>query len=219
MSAFRAITAEEEAATALILALKMRQYPGADVLKYNNHVHKSAVFFIMREANNFLAEGRKVPFETYLHTIGPLRVMVEIEVPAANGEGHWIAQLDNPLNFFIYPDGDPNGARNIFADRFSDFLTKASKRNIEEYLIYESNFRNRILYASDEGVPSLEITDNFILERVQRVRMIGMATIAILQDRGRQLLVQQCLEVFLGAMRQLSPTSFDFEAAVKVDNA
>ena len=71
MSAFRAITAEEEAATALILALKMRQYPGADVLKYNNHVHKSAVFFIMREANNFLAEGRKVPFETYLHTIGP----------------------------------------------------------------------------------------------------------------------------------------------------
>jgi hypothetical protein len=34
MALFRAITAEEEAATALILAMKQRRYPGAELLDY-----------------------------------------------------------------------------------------------------------------------------------------------------------------------------------------
>src|SRR4030042_2912383 len=43
MSMFRAITAEEEVATALFLSLKRRHYVGANRLKHRDHVHKNAV--------------------------------------------------------------------------------------------------------------------------------------------------------------------------------
>src|SRR5437762_14165480 len=43
MAAFRAITAEEEAGTALFHSLKRHRYPGSAVLKPRDHLHKNAV--------------------------------------------------------------------------------------------------------------------------------------------------------------------------------
>jgi hypothetical protein len=45
MAAFRAITAEEEAATALIVSLKRKRYPNSDRLNARNHDHKSSIYF------------------------------------------------------------------------------------------------------------------------------------------------------------------------------
>lgn len=42
MYLFRAITAEEEAATALMLALKKQHYPNAEQLNPRNHTHKAS---------------------------------------------------------------------------------------------------------------------------------------------------------------------------------
>src|SRR4051812_32687695 len=43
MAAFRAITAEEEAATALFHSLKRHRYPGSELLKPRDHLQKNAV--------------------------------------------------------------------------------------------------------------------------------------------------------------------------------
>ncbi|PLU07434.1 hypothetical protein BMJ29_02810 [Sinorhizobium medicae] len=56
MSFFRAITAEEEAATALILALKQRRYPGSEKLNPWEHLHKAAVSPFLDAVGNVLAE-------------------------------------------------------------------------------------------------------------------------------------------------------------------
>ena len=53
MALFRCLTAEEEAATAVFLALKSRQYEGASRLNHRNHRDKTAVipFFRAVSAN------------------------------------------------------------------------------------------------------------------------------------------------------------------------
>jgi hypothetical protein len=43
MAAFRAITAEEEAASALILSLKQKNYPNSSRLNHRDHIQKSAL--------------------------------------------------------------------------------------------------------------------------------------------------------------------------------
>jgi len=55
MSAFRAITAEEEASTALLLLLRERGYPDACRLSFRDHVVKHAIFPFIVEIGQFLA--------------------------------------------------------------------------------------------------------------------------------------------------------------------
>ena len=61
MAMFRAITAEEEVATALLRAVQSIGYPGASRLRVRNHVYKAAVFpfiaAISKHASNLKFNG------------------------------------------------------------------------------------------------------------------------------------------------------------------
>jgi hypothetical protein len=69
---------------------------------------------------------------------------------------------------------------------------------------------NLLLYASDEGVPSVNFDLSFIETRLQRVVIMSGIAIAILQDEQQQLLVRQCLEAALASLPKLTPTGFDY---------
>jgi len=61
MSAFRAITAEEEAATAVFLSLKLRKYENSDKLKPMDHSHKSAfATFVMSSGKTLISKTRGI---------------------------------------------------------------------------------------------------------------------------------------------------------------
>lgn len=73
MSLFRAITAEEEAATAVIRALNVRKHPNAERLKERQHQHKAAIWpFITAIADKFAEKNIAMPtmFLRVMHRAG-----------------------------------------------------------------------------------------------------------------------------------------------------
>ncbi len=66
MAAFRAITAEEEAASALFHSLKRRRYAGAARLSPRNHVHKNAVAPFCTAVSRVLAATEEIGMKSGL---------------------------------------------------------------------------------------------------------------------------------------------------------
>ena len=59
MAVFRAITAEEEAATAIFLALKEHGYENADKIKFKKHPYKQALEPFLRSIGKFADKWSK----------------------------------------------------------------------------------------------------------------------------------------------------------------
>lgn len=55
MAAFRAITAEEESATAVMYAIKRHAYPGHEYLNVRDHIHKNALSPFLTAVGEVLA--------------------------------------------------------------------------------------------------------------------------------------------------------------------
>ncbi|WP_096058056.1 hypothetical protein [Pseudoalteromonas arctica] len=65
VSAFLAITAEEEASTALFSALKCNKYTEAKILSKRNHKHKGGVYpFLMLVGETLNVKNHELPIQT-----------------------------------------------------------------------------------------------------------------------------------------------------------
>ena len=109
MAAFRAITAEEEAASALFHSLKRLGYKGSDKLKVRNHIHKNAVIPFCRAVSGGLAHTEKSGIKTALYldkSEKPWRFRIQIDFepffrPTIYG------YPEPPLNFTTTINGKP----------------------------------------------------------------------------------------------------------------
>jgi hypothetical protein len=210
MCAFRSITAEEEAATGLILALKERGYPGSEQLKHRDHTHKMLVFRIIQAFNNMVAELLLPPCRISITTSGPPKILLHIGLSEKLGtEEPLFATPDNPLNIWVSAEKD-SLPHKILDGKLQELFSDANFPSLDSYLRSEANRRNLLLYASDEGVPSVNFDLSFIETRLQRVVIMSGIAIAILQDEQQQLLVRQCLEAALASLPKLTPTGFDY---------
>lgn len=210
MSAFRAITAEEEAATGFILALKQLKYPGAKQLNYQSHSQKMAVFNIIQAVHKFLTEMNVIAGNFSMNKVGQPRIMITIDVSKQMGLSEpFYIQPDNPLNFSVVSE-DKNGKPiSAFTAKIHQIYQGTNFKDFDRYLDSEANRRNSLLYATNDGIPSVEFEDSFIISRLTRVRIIGLITIALLQDRSHQLLVKQCIEEFVLAIPRLKSIAAD----------
>lgn len=212
MSLFRAITAEEEAATALMLALSQRRYPGSELLKTRDHRHKSAITPFLWAVNNMLANSN-IPtpkLEIMDATPPKLRLTLDIGSVIEHPEP-LIGEPDHPLNFVLRAGGDKSIYR--FETELQEIVSNRSAKDIGAFIEGEANLRNRLLYADDAGYPTVEFPDNTILERRDRVYRLTLLTIAILQTSEHQLFAAQCLEVFLAVLGKVVPNGLDFDTA------
>jgi hypothetical protein len=220
MSAFRAITAEEEAATALIQALKVRGYSGADRLRPWKHVHKSAFWPLIAAVNQVLLRSRMPAPRVVLSRKGPPRVRVNInvtELAGGNGEPVW-AEPDQPLNFAIRSGNALAPLIHLFEEEFAELASEAGENSIKAYVERQANTRNLLLYASDDGVPAASFQDDMLHERARRVCVLVIIAMIVMQTRQRQLFVTQCLEAVLRALDTFNGPAFDYtEADDKAD--
>lgn len=206
MSALRAITAEEEAASALILALQQRRYPGADRISFRDHLHKTALtpfFEAVRKVlsvTDFAQPTIKLrPNET------PPRVEVffDMRKVGANLSEPLYAQPDEPLNFSVH--NQEKGKAPIvhgFEEELREFVSGRGLNDTLAFLRREANLRNQLLYASDEGVPSIDFSEGFLRERLRRVVVLLVLAVAVRQTASHQLFVVQCLRAFLRILRK-----------------
>jgi hypothetical protein len=212
---FRAITAEEEAATALLFALRQRRYPGAKALNPYRHADKTGLSILVRALGKVFADAGW-PQPLLQLSKETKRPRIDIHVPSEGlglGAGHHVTP-DEPLNLSIRRgSGDEPGRITLFAVELSEIAKGAGADSIRSHIEAEADLRNTLLYASDDGMAVVERPDGFILERLRRVFVLIGLTIIVLQTRQHQLLAVQAIEAYLSALGRSTADLFDYTPA------
>lgn len=214
MAAFRAITAEEEAATALFHSLKRRKYRNADRLRVRDHRHKNAVAPFLSGIRAAL--GRAEQLGT---------VIVNLAIPTRDQPDKqpwieiWTPQVPigkrltpvPPLGFNMSVDEELHD----FREEFRKIANGRGVDSIEGYVRERANRRNRLLYASGEGIPRVDTLNNFLDGQRRRVFQILTALMFVDSYAEHQLFVQQCLDAFLSVAVGLQQRLPETEAEVE----
>ena len=207
MACFRAITAEEEAATALFLSLKYRKYTGAEYLKQRDHLHKSALIpFIGAVSRIFAKVHDRLPETTVFldNNSSPPRMFIQLEIPT-NGINKPIYGLpEGPLNFLV--SGGPNNAPLTRLDFSKEIAQIAAEQNVKTILTHlkeRANLRNRLLYANQNGCPDVKGDIELLLKQFQGNVFLILKLYFLIDPYEKQLFVQQCLEAFLNMLGKM----------------
>lgn len=198
MAMFRAITAEEEAATAVFFALRQRQYDRATATEFRSHVHKLGVYPFLMQINDFFASLKHLP-RTRLRRIeeqGQPRLVVEIETP----DGRW-GQPVPPLNMLI---SEGNGRPYHFERQLAELASGPASGDVQKQIETIANTRNLLLYANESGRPGIVGgTEKILAEQRKRVVTLNLLVCMIAPYSERAILVQQCLNAFLLMMGKI----------------
>ena len=208
MAAFSAITAEEEAATAVFHAIRRRRYLGWEKLDPWDHVQKNALFPFIEAIRRFFAASEeelglapKLVFDIdgkkLFLTFNPKRFN-----PAEN-----VARVIPPLHFSI---SRHDKKLHDFSTQLASVAAEKGAPSIEKYIRDRANMRNRLLYASNKGIPSITNTAGFLLSQREHVNLHLVVYLLIDPYREKQDFVQQCVLAFLKMLNRL-PTGLSFE--------
>ena len=215
MAGFRAITAEEEAATGLIVALKQRHYPHSDRLNPWNHKHKSALTpFLQAVAKVFVSAGFPNPTLHLQPASDPPRVDIyfraqDFGISAAADD---MIGPSEPLHAVISEGtaGTDDHRTMMFKEELQELADAAHAANIDHLVNQEANLRNQLLYADNSGYPLAVVPDEFIKERLRRVSVLLILTIAVLQTSELQLLAVQVVESLARVLTRFEGPSYEY---------
>lgn len=200
MCVFRAITAEEEAASGLMLSLKEGRYELSDKLKHRDHVHKSAIYpFIslvqMAFAYSLQNSGVKLGL-AIVDNEHEFSLKSYHTIPGYNLYSYPIP----PLNFEFKLNGDPIS----YDKQISDYLEHVGAADIVKYVKDRANVRNKVLYASNEGCPGVEIKMGFVEAKKRKVLEMLKIYLLIKPHAKKQLFVQQSIYAYLKMLKAIS---------------
>ncbi|MDC7694814.1 hypothetical protein PQU94_11035 [Asticcacaulis sp. DXS10W] len=208
MSIFRAITAEEEAATALICALQLRKYPSSELLDLYNHRHKSGIY----------------PFvSAILQSCGPIaEITPQIKLSHQRKRPEFslmmagCAEVPDPLNIMVF-DGSGDGedlAPVDFSPAMKMLAAERGASSVAQFVKEEANLRNRLLYALDNGVWRVDKPEQMIRERAKHVMVLLGIVLAVWQVRTPQMLAIHALESYLKALGLKIDKPHDFSDVI-----
>lgn len=153
MASFRAVCAEEEAATALINSLKEQGYEGADKLFFRNHADKHAVVLFVGTVMQWFQNRKAQASEQFGHhriffddIDGRIGLRLGIQLGRSNTE----VQPTPPLHLIV------QGARTLaeeFQDEMKELLGFEKTCEIKRLIEQRANVRNTLLYATPSGIP------------------------------------------------------------------
>lgn len=204
MAVFRAITAEEEAATGLLRALRLRKYPKSEQLRFRDHVHKAAVYpFILaiaKHASYLKFNGiREVRLGIPKSEDRPRLAVALVLDGALEGQ---IARPVPPLNF-SYREGDDQSLPN-YRRYFLEVVGPSGVVGVRKYLEEKANERNLILYASSQGLPKCpEVPEGYLSKQKHCVITILKATLLTWPYAENQQFVQEGIDAFLSVTEKL----------------
>ena len=203
VAVFLMITAEEEAATAVFSALRKRRYEGANRLKDTDHVFKAGLYpFIQLLGNSVAAIKYNLPLELFFEPKqsnpkdGVLKIRMPLNVPGRKG---LCIVPDPPLNLVsVGPDGNAtdyfNAVREIASEKGID--------SIHEQIRKWANRRNKMLYASDKGMPEVENVEKWLLPHFNGI-FVNLAAYLLIEPHAKQNFVQEALTAFLKIQSRL----------------
>lgn len=195
MASFRAITGEEEAATALMRAIQLKGYEGAARLNPWRHHHKAAIVACVAALGQSLLPVLK-EFQLQFNFE---RTRIDIKVPLSNfgvvgGEGVAIQPVE-PLGIVhsrVEGEETPD-----FAYLLKQMATDLDAGNVRKLINNQANRRNRLLYASDEAMPISQATRESIGATRNRALALLVLSVMVLQAEESLPLVRQSLATVL----------------------
>ena len=147
MAIFRAITAEEEAASGIMCCLIDLKYPGSNLLNPHDHAHKHAVIPFMQILRLFFGQILANQFKQYSLHVKEVdektRLMLALEVTI--NDGKQLLYPNPPLHFGV--NSIPSGSPPDYSQQLDQFVHAKGKTTVKEFLKKEANLRNKLLYA------------------------------------------------------------------------
>lgn len=213
MSVFRGITAEEEAASSLFYTLKNQKYTNSKKLLFKEHTYKLAVFPYIKSVVydiNRLNEENGTPFNNPIlqHVEHNKRKAVCLRFKI--NQADLVATPIPPLHFNIsYPE---TGKIMIFEHGFKKACQGDEFESVLKYVKHIAGERNRLLYATESGRPSITgDIKGYLNEQKNKVFTILniMLMIDPWIDEGRSAFVQQGLDSFLFLLEKIQEHEFE----------
>lgn len=215
MAVFGVITAEEEAATAIMYALKEKKYAGSEHLDPWNHRHKAVIAPFLEFTASFFGEiGVSTPRVSISRDEKKPTITIQIdmnEILGRSSEEPLFGEPTPPLNFAMQ---DQDGPLNL-AKKFAEFSRQKNKTDVFEFVKAQANFRNELLYASDRGIARTEVREDFFQLKTNWITVLFVILLLIEQSDECQLFVAQCLDALLVVLRKLNAPQFSFEMPIK----
>ncbi|EKO3892348.1 hypothetical protein [Vibrio metschnikovii] len=202
VSAFLAITAEEEASTALFSALKNKRYARAKELKKNSHLHKAGVYpFLILLGETIGIGSGELPVEMTFNIPNDSEnkiLRTRMLIGKSDGMVHYVYP-DPPLNL-VSVDASGN-VKDYLKDIRSVAFEKGIK-SIHEYIKTVANIRNQMLYASDSSIPNIKNVDEMLQRHIGATFLIHAMYLFIAQQ-PKQKLVEECLDIYLKTLSRV----------------
>jgi len=202
MAVFRAITAEEEAATAVFLSLKEKGYENSNKIKFKKHPYKQALDPFIRSIGKFSEKMVSIPDfpfgEKYLLKIEGEGKDKKLSLSFYFHKGTVTAIP--PLGFEV----SKNGKLYHFEEELLDITQGKNKEDIIKHVNSISNLRNELLYAQSDGIPSISSDIQGHLDRRRAVVMVFLRIYALIYPyKDKAIFVQQALNAYLKMMGEI----------------
>jgi hypothetical protein len=216
MAIFRAITAEEEAASALFYVLKNNRYKNAGVLEEKNHVYKLGLFPFLKIVGHFITEGLGTdshPIKSYRLVAAKVQDRHALKLVLSLTGVNLEAAPSPPLSMIV-KDHSTMEFRD-FSEQFEGYYTSLGHRSALHFLKEIANLRNQLLYADPGGLPAVRGDLTQYLSD-QEHKVLALLAIVLLVDpwekeQGKSNFVQQVLDSFLVQLKKISrEVAFDF---------
>jgi len=197
MAVFCAITAEEEAATSIFIALKEKGYDNSQKLKFKNHTYKQALAPFFQAIAKFIADVSQLanfPFgKNFKLLIDSKEDQKKLKLSFVLPNGVNASPIP-PLHFSI----SMNEKTYTFEKELTEITTGQSKKEIIKYIEELANLRNCLIYSTPEGIPKIKgKIDGHLQKRQKTVFSFLRVLCLIFPYREKALFVQQALNAFL----------------------
>ena len=203
MAVFRSITAEEEAATSIFIALKEKGYENSNKIKFKNHSYKQGLYPFIRSIGSFVTKFASSP----LWLLGK-NYSLEIDTKEENKtlKLYFIAPNGMkaypipPLNFSISLNNKPY----YFENEFLEIASGKNKKDIQRYIKNIANTRNCLIYATSEGIPAIDGDITKLLKAKQSKVFTLFRILALIYPyKEKSIFVQQALNSYLNMLGQI----------------
>lgn len=211
MAVFRSITAEEESATAVFLALKRLNYPGAKRLDRHSHLHKNALFPFSHAIADFFSKVSPHPFdvEAFVDAADAGRIIrVRFSLPVLGTAQQLIVVTKAPLHFQLREgvSGKSEGKLVDFAGQALALAEQSGFRSVMDYLRDRANWRNRLLYAGGTGYPQVGGDLERALTQLRSRTFANLLTFLMIDQHDfKQHFAKQALASFLRLLKLVPP--------------
>jgi hypothetical protein len=208
MAVFRAITAEEEAASSIFHMLKNQQYQHANKLNFKEHKYKQGLFPFVQSVILHMSEFNEwnnspvssVHLEHCTHN-GRKAIQLHLELQELG-----LCASPTPPLHFSFTDKE-SGQPITFNETFKKTFQGNEFDSAVKYLKKLAVRRNEILYASSSGLPKVSGNVKEFVDS-QKNNVFKLLNLLLLCDpwinEGRSAFVQQALDAFLVLMDKIS---------------